>query len=259
MKDWLLEGIDQIALGEVLAGSTISCGQRFGLIAVDNAVEFMLISYVEVHRQLVGGHKAGGITKKDWAETKDKFPKLLSLVVNLEPKLAALEAEIGRYHDFRNGLYHTGAPTTTSPQRVRKYSNLALKVLDTLFSIKLSATEWSDTLAAISTALSGGKTQPSVRREVAFEEANGIVKFNCGDTPNAKNAIALALHGFSFLKATPPDRKQLAKAMAMSGHPLSPSVIKARITDLRNSGWIQKNELIVTAKGRKQLRKSYIL
>jgi len=114
MKDWLTEIVDQMALGEVLAESSLSCGQRFGLIAVDNAVEFMLIAYVEVHRQLVGGHKAGGISKRDWDDTKRQFPKLLSFVAAQEPNLQPLEAEISRYHDFRNGLYHTGTPVTTS-------------------------------------------------------------------------------------------------------------------------------------------------
>ena len=64
MKSWLIDAIDQIALGEYLAESSISCGQRFGLIAVDNSIEFMLIAYVEVFKQIVGGHKRGGINKK---------------------------------------------------------------------------------------------------------------------------------------------------------------------------------------------------
>ena len=66
MKAWLEDIIDQIALGELLAASSLSCGTRFGLIAVDNAVECMLILYIESHKQMVGGYKAGGIKKPAW-------------------------------------------------------------------------------------------------------------------------------------------------------------------------------------------------
>ena len=168
MKDWLSEIIDQIALGEILANSNVSCGERFGLIAVDNAVEYMLIAYIETYKQLVGGHKAGGIIKKDWDETKRQFPKLLTFVVTQEVMLTPLEVEITRYHDFRNGLYHSGTPVTTSASRVVKYSELARKVLEVLFSISLTIKEWESTLAKNASALSGSIVTSTVKRQVTY-------------------------------------------------------------------------------------------
>ena len=74
MEDWLFEVIDQIALGQFLATTKLSCGQWFGLIAVDNAIEFMLIYYVEGYKQIVGKPPPLGITQKEWKEKKREVP-----------------------------------------------------------------------------------------------------------------------------------------------------------------------------------------
>jgi hypothetical protein len=259
MKDWLIEAIDQIALGEVLADSSVSCGQRFGLIAIDNAIEFMLIAYIELDRQLVGGHKPGGISKKDWDKTKRAFPTLLTFVSNLQPILGAREAEILRYHGFRSDLYHSGMPTTTSSERVHKYGSVARQVLEALFSLPITATEWTSKIQAVAKSLTKSDVADTFRRDVSFEEADDVIRFTCGEAPKAKFAVALAIHGFFKLKASPPDRKQLARILALSGQSLSNSIINARITDLRNSGWIQKKQLLLTGRARKQLEGQFIL
>lgn len=259
MKDWLLEAIDQVALGEVLADSSVTCGQRFGLIAIDNAVEFMLIAYVEVDKQMVGGHKAGGIPKKDWDKTKAAFPTLLAFVESLEPKLSALQSEIIRYHDFRSDLYHSGIPTTTSADRVHKYAGIAREVLEALFSLAITPTEWAAKRQAIAAALQASGVPEGLRREVDFQEADGVVRFTCSEVPTARLAIALAIHGFYKLKAVPPDRAAIIKALALSGQSLSKAVVSARITDLRKSGWLQKNQLLLTGKARKALEAQFII
>lgn len=259
MKDWLSEIIDQIALGEILAESNVSCGQRFGLIAVDNAVEFMLIAYVETYKQLIGGHKVGGITKKDWDETKRHFPKLLTFVVTQEANLASLETEISRYHDFRNSLYHSGTPVTTSPSRVKKYSDLARKVLPILFSITLTADEWDNILAQNASVLSGNTVTSSIKRQVTYELIDGLVKFSTTPPITASEAVALCLHGYSVVTSSPPSRPSLIQALARSGHPLSAEVAKARLYDLKKNGWLQKTELILSSKGRKKLGKKFLI
>jgi hypothetical protein len=259
MKDWLVEAIDQVALGEVLADSTVTCGQRFGLIAVDNSIEFMLIAYVQLHRQLVGGHKTGGIPKRDWENKKATFPSLLSFVTSLEPSLSALEPEILRYHNFRSDLYHSGLPTTTSAERVHKYGVIARQVLDVLFSLPLTPKEWASKLLSVAEALRTPEAQEDLRREVKFEEADGVIRFTCNEVPKAKFAIALAIHGFFKLKAIPPDRKQLGKALALSGQSLSGAIVNTRITELRNTGWLQKSHLLLTGKARKGLEREFII
>jgi hypothetical protein len=259
MRDWLVEIVDQIALGEFLAISSISCGQRFGLIAVDNAVEFMLIAHVEVQRQLVGGHKGGGITKKDWDEIKRQFPKLLSFVVTLEPKLQPLEVKISRYHEFRNSLYHSGTPVTTSPDRVTKYSRLTREVLGILFGIQFSPDEWDGVVTRVADSLTVGNVIKTIKRQITYEEKEGIVKFSTSDFPTATEAIALCLHGYSIVTGAPPSRPLLTKSLAMSGHPLGEGVINVRLSNMRKAGWIQRNELTLAAKGRKGLAKKYLI
>ena len=182
MKNWLAEIIDQIALGEVLAHSEISCGQRFGLIAIDNAVEFMLIAYVEVYKQLIGGHKSGGITKKDWDDIKRQFPKLLSHVLVLEPALQPLEVEISRFHDFRNSLYHSGVPVTTTPKRVTSYSLIAREVLVILFGISFTPEEWENALSQSATSLGPSTESTTIKRQVTYELIDGLVKFSTSAT-----------------------------------------------------------------------------
>lgn len=259
MKDWLVEIVDQIALGEILAHSSISCGQRFGLIAIDNAVEFMLIAYVEIQRQLVGGHKVEGINKKDWDEIKRQFPKLLPFVVGLELNLQALEVEISRYHEFRNGLYHSGTPVTTSASRVANYSKLARDVMRILFGLQFTPDEWNDIVARVGEFLTVGSVTETIKRQVSYEEKEGIVKFITSGLPTAPEAIALCLHGYSVLTGAPPSRPSLAKSLTMSGHPLGEGVINVRLSNLRRARWIQKNALTLAAKGRRELAKKYLL
>lgn len=259
MKDWLAEIIDQIALGEILANSSVSCGQRFGLIAVDNAVEFMLIAYVEINKQLVGGHKTGGIAKKDWDEKKRQFPTLLNYIISLEPNLQPLESEISRYHDFRNGLYHSGAPVTTTPIRVTKYSELAREILFILFGISLLKDEWDHIVAQTSSALGGNGSNQSIKWQVSYELADGLVKFSTSGTLTAQEAIALCLYGYSIITSAPPSRPSLVQSLARSGHSMSPQIVKARLHDLKTKGWLQKSDLALSSKGRKELSKKFLL
>lgn len=259
MKDWLVEIVDQIALGEFLANSSISCGQRFGLIAVDNAIEFMLIAYVEIHRRLVGGHKAGGINKKDWDETKRVFPKLLAFVAEQETALQAMEVDINRYHDFRNSLYHSGTPVTTTPSRVNKYSRIAREVMAILFAIRFSPDEWNDILMQLQSALGKSTVTKSIRREVTYQVVDGFLKFTTDASPTAKEAIALCLYGYSANMTTPLSRPILGQSLAKSGHSISTDALNARLYDLKKMGWLQTNNLILSVKGRKQIARKFLL
>jgi hypothetical protein len=259
MKTWLSEIIDQIALGEFLAYSKVSCGQRFGLIAVDNAVEFMLIAYVEVYKQLVGGHKLGGIIKKDWEDTKKHFPKLLAYVATLEPNLQTHVPDITRYHEFRNSLYHSGTPVTTTSTRVAKYSKLAQEILAILFTIKLTPQEWDSILSLVESSLSSQSPSHLIKRQVTYDKVDDFVKFTTSASPTASEAVAICLHGCSILTGAPPSRPSLLQSLARSGHALPLKVLNARLFDLRRNGWLQKNALALSAKARKELAKKYLL
>ncbi len=259
MKDWLLEIIDQVALGEILANSAVTCGQRFGLIAIDNAVEFMLIAYIEIYKQLLRGGTPGRITKKDWDDTKREFPKLLAFVAAREPNLQPLEADISRYHNYRNGLYHTGTPVTPPAKRVLQYSKLAKQLLAVLFSISLSSDEWASILSQNASALCGDATPPSIKRQVTYQVVDTLVTFATTASLTATEAVALCLFGYSTLTGAPPSKPSLIQALARSGHPLSSDVLNARLHDLKKNGWLQRNELVLSAKGRKELAKKFLL
>jgi hypothetical protein len=259
MREWLSEIIDQIALGEYLSKSKLNCGSRFGLIAVDNAVEFMLISYVEIYKQLIGGHKVGGIKKKEWDDIKRQFPTLLAFVVKHESKLSLKENDTLRYHDFRNNLYHSGIPITTSPIRVERYSVLARDILSILFSISFTKTEWNDILFQISSVIKSTESEIVVRNQVTFNKIDDIIIFSSSASPIAKEAIALCLYGISIKLGSPPSILSLMQSLSRSGHPLSKTVVNSRLTDLRKIGWLQKDTLILSSKGIKEILKKFII
>lgn len=259
MRSWLIDAIDQIALGEYLARSSISCGQRFGLIAVDNAIEFMLIAYVEVYTRLVGGHKSGGISKRDWQNIKRNFEDLLSHVCNLEPNLKKHEDHINRYHNLRNGLYHSGNPTTVSPSRVVKYAKLGREVLSILFSIGFAQNEWEEHVGIVGAALVSSDICPRIRRAVSFELENDLVRYSTEGQPSAKEAICLSLQGYGVLTGGSPDRDALLRSVTLSGYPITQPVLTSRLSDLRRERWIRKRNLQLTAKGLREIRKKYLV
>jgi hypothetical protein len=259
MREWLVEIIDQIALGEVLAKSPVSCGQRFGLIAVDNAVEYMLITYVEIYKQLVGGHKLGGIPKPDWDKTKRNFAPLLAYVVTREPGLQTFEVDINRYHEFRNSLYHSGMPLTTSRRQVLRYSKLARDVLAVLFGQSLSPTEWDGILSQVGASLSESDAVLSIKQQVSYEVLDSVVKFTTTAFPTQMEAVALCLYGYSVVTGAPPTKPLLIQSLARSGHPMGADIVNARLSDLKRAGWLRRDEWVPSAKGRKELAKKYLV
>ena len=258
MKDWLAEIIDQIALAEYLSKSKLSCAARFALVAVDNSVECMLLVYVEMFKQLVGGHKSGGIAKNVWEQTKRNFQSLLSYVAGAEPALAAHVDEINRFHDLRSDLYHTGLPITITPKRVESYSHLAREVLAILFSIQISDTEWQDRIVAVAGLLSRQDADADVRHDASFTEVNGVVKVISSDLGTTSQGIALIIKGYSLVRGSSPDRDGLYASLRLSGYPGTNDIFRARISDLTRMGWLRKGLLQLSAKGNKELSKSYI-
>jgi hypothetical protein len=259
MKEWLSETIDQIALGECMASSSVSCGPRFGIIAIDNAVEYSLISYVEQYKQLVGGHKPGGINKRDWDKKRRQFPDLLGYVATIETNLAPLESNILRYHDFRNNLYHSGLPLTTNKNRVHSYSELARNVLNILYSISYTSDEWDSILSSVKKQIEGIEDTQFNKFQVSYELIGDTVKFVTTNQPTAQEAIAISIHGYTVLTGDAPSRPLLVQTLARSGHPLSTDVLNSRLSDLRRNKWLRKSELLLSANGRRGLSKRYLL
>jgi len=259
VKAWLFDATEQIVLGHYLASSRLSCGTRFGLIAVDNSIEFMLIAYVQVFRRLVGGHRPGGIPQNTWRQIKRNFEDLLAKVCSLEPNLAQHQDDINRFHDLRNGLYHSGIPTTVARSRVLEYSEIARGALDILFSISFTDAEWDAHVSKVGESLLSGKSAAKIRRSVSFELVNDIVRFSTPDTPSAAKSVALSIYGFGVLVGQQPEREELLRSVAISGYPMAKHVLNARISDLRKEGWIRKDRLQITGKGLTNLQKHFLL
>lgn len=257
MKAWLTDAIDQVALGEHLAGTSISCGTRFGLIAVDNAVEYMLVAYIKLDRQLVGGHKSGGITKKDWEKAKQNFEDLIDKVCGVEPNLRKYQKEINRYHQLRNDLYHGGIPTTVAQNRVTKYSALARSVLETLYGITFDSREWDDQVASVGQALVSEEAPTPIRRTVSFELEGDIVRVRTSAQPKASDWIALALHGYLTMCGKPPEKDSLEKTIKLSGYPITRKTLNTRISELRGANSVRKDRLQLTAKATSAITKEY--
>jgi hypothetical protein len=259
VREWLEDTIDQVVLGEVLAKSSVTCGPRFGLIAVDNAVEFMLVAYVEIQARLVGKPKPLGIPRKEWEETKRQFPSLLSYVVLKEAKLLALQHEISGFHDIRNDLYHTGTPITVSERRVKQYSAKARECLDILFGISFTQENWADYLTKVASVLCDESQSVSPRPSIVFQSDNDLVKVSNLTGATTRQAIMLVLHGFGTLKGKPPTRAQLSESLARSGQSVLPKNLSNRISDLRNEELILAHKLALTGRGQKDIRKEFVI
>ena len=259
MRQWLTEAIDQIALGEILAESSLGCGRRFGLIAVDNSIEFMLVAYIEVFRRLVGGQKPGGIKTKEWEKKKRYFADLLSIIVSKEPRLSQHEDEINRYHDLRNDLYHTGRPRTVAKFKVFSCAKLAREVLAILFSISYDEGEWNEVLDKTHAALGGISDSAPPRRSVNYEQADNGTRYLTQANPTAKEAISLVLYGFALQYGREPSRGELIESLALSGYPVARQVLNSRLYELRRDKLVRKASLSLTARGRSELAKQYIL
>ena len=98
--------------------------RRLALIAVDNAVELAIKTYLTLPRRVVG---SPCLSRKEQAQLEDGFPTMLDA---LEQHAGALLVgvpldEIEFYHRLRNQLYHGGTGLTVEREKVAMYADLA--------------------------------------------------------------------------------------------------------------------------------------
>jgi hypothetical protein len=252
VRDWLEDIFDQLSLAELLGRSQPGVGQRLGLIIVDNGVEYMLVAYIEVFKGLSGRR-----APKGWEDIKRSFRKLLDCVATHEAKLAPLSDEIMRYHNFRNELYHTGTPKTTTTERVLHYRDLARTVLASLFNTQLTEEDWGTRLDSIRDRIVE-TTREQVKAGVTFSVRPDAVSFKTHATLTSAQAICLALDGFSKEFARDPSRDEIARCMSVSGQGLGYTSVSSRLAELRRQGLVAKGKLALTTKGRKRIRAKFI-
>lgn len=253
MQPWIEDILDQLSTAHLLAHADISCGERLALIVVDNAVEYMCKTYIEVHKRLV----TRIISRKDWEEKKKVFADMLDFVAGQEPSLQPHLNTINGFHGVRNNLYHGGQPATVKPATVDAYDKVARIALGILLGVTEDESSRDERISRIHRALLG-EAKKEIKAGVTFESVNNAIRFTTVGNITASDAILLVLHGFSQQKGNIPTREQLEESLSLSGHSLDRRVLNARLSDLRRSKLVRKKELALTAAGRNQLHQKYL-
>jgi len=245
MKPWVEDAIEQIATADVLNCAGTSTGERLAYIVCDNAIEFMMIAYVEKQAQLV--HTK--IKPKDWDLTRSKFHSLLNLVVANASALSCHQSDIQTNHDTRNELYHTGQPLSVKSAHVEKYLVIARDLVQILFSEKLTKDDWAQRSAAVSAKIegSGGK---KIKALLVVQDVNDVIQLETSHDLSDQALICVVLDAFMTRKGQAPTRPQLEQSLRQSHAPhLGGTNLSKRIYDCRENGLIQKGTFALTAKG----------
>lgn len=250
MKPWLQDVPDQLGLALLLARGCISCGERIGLIVADNAVEYMLVAYVESHRRLVGASR--GISRKEWTEKKRYFEPLLDFVASLCPDLSNHRDDILNFHELRNSLYHTGQPVSVKEQKVRQYVNLARDVFNLLFRQNVTLDQLDQTALKNQAALAPDAAV-KVSSRMVFERADGLVRLKTAAHVSNSDAICLVLYGFAREMSRVPSFVELTNSLARSGFTLTPRILSSRLYELRKRGLVSRSDLSLTSPGRRHV------
>jgi len=109
--------------------------RRLAMIAIDNAVELTIKTYLGLPKRITGLT----ISRKEFAEIAESFPSLLDAIEKYaQDKLAGVNlGEIEWYHRLRNQLYHQGNGLTVERDKVEVYAELANILFKNLFGSEL--------------------------------------------------------------------------------------------------------------------------
>lgn len=116
--------------------------RRLALIAVDNAVELAIKTYLTLPRRVVG---SPGLSRKDQAQLEDGFPTMLdALEQHAGTLLVGVQLdEIEFYHRLRNQLYHGGTGLTVEREKVAMYADLARVLFRNLLGYEVDSPDKS--------------------------------------------------------------------------------------------------------------------
>lgn len=109
--------------------------RRLAIISIDNSVELMIKTFLGLPKR-INGLK---ITRKEYEEFSESFPKLLDALENHAPdKIIGIDlGEIEWYHRLRNQLYHQGNGLTVEKSNVEIYAELANLLFKNLYGQEL--------------------------------------------------------------------------------------------------------------------------
>jgi len=120
--------------------------RRLAILAIDNAVELTIKTYLSLPRRVTGIN----LSRKDYLEISESFPRLLDALEQYAgDKLGGINlGEIEWYHRLRNELYHQGNGLTVDRDKVEVYAELAKLLFRNLFGfdVEIEETEGHEVL-----------------------------------------------------------------------------------------------------------------
>jgi hypothetical protein len=145
--------------------------RRLALIAIDNAVELTIKTYLSLPKRVTRVK----LSRKDYEEIADSFPKLLdALEAHASDRLIGVDlADIEWYHRLRNQLYHQGSGLTVERGHVEVYATVAQALFKNLFGHDLPAPVSRDT-GLIGRFLSGWVEIERVLQTLAIPHGNQL-------------------------------------------------------------------------------------
>src|SRR5665213_130176 len=135
MAPWASGPGEILQHGLSLLKSDSDTHRRLAMIAIDNAVELTIKTYLGLPKRITGLQ----ISRKDFADIAESFPGLLDAIEkHCSDKLAGIDlGEIEWYHRLRNQLYHQGNGLTVERDKVEVYAELANVLFKNLFGSDL--------------------------------------------------------------------------------------------------------------------------
>jgi hypothetical protein len=120
---------------ELLAIKDSDRNRRLAIISIDNSVELMIKTYLNLPGRITGLK----ISRKRYAEFSESFPKLLDAMEQYASvQLEGVDlGEVEWYHRLRNELYHQGNGLTVERRKVEVYAELAKILFKNLYGIEL--------------------------------------------------------------------------------------------------------------------------
>lgn len=137
-QPWTSGPAELLQHGVSLLRQDSDLNRRLAMIAIDNAVELMIKTYLSLPRRVTGV----SLSRKAFQEIADSFPQLLDAIeTHAADRLAGVDlGDIEWYHRLRNQLYHQGSGLTVERKKVEIYAEVARVLFNNLFGIESEVT-----------------------------------------------------------------------------------------------------------------------
>lgn len=138
MQPWCIGSVEILEHGLSLLSHDSDRNRRLAMIAIDNAVELAVKTYLGLPKRVTGL----SLSRKEYGEISESFPRLLDALEQYAlDKLDGIDlGEVEWYHRLRNQLYHQGNGLTVEKEKVQVYSELARLLFKNLFNVEIEGT-----------------------------------------------------------------------------------------------------------------------